>query len=207
MKLSVLFTPSMKEVMHAEYRAGEKAVTRTMRAAAVDLKAKWRGQITSAGLGRKLGNAVRSASYPARSESMNAAAMVWTRAPKITAAHEAGPLIRSASGFFLAIPTPAAGVKAGGARMTPGEWEKRRGLRLRFVYRRGRPSLLVAESRLNTRGSAVASRSKTGRGVATVPIFILVPQVRLKKRLDLIGAAQRIGVALPGQIVANWRDA
>lgn len=30
----------------------------------------------------------------------------------------------------------------------------------------------------------MASRSKTGRGLTTVPIFLVVPQVKLQKRLD-----------------------
>jgi len=64
--------------------------------------------------------------------------------------------------------------------------------------------LLVAEGRLNTKGSAVASKSKTGRGVATVPIFLLVPQVKLPKRLDLRRDAERAHGALPGLIVSNW---
>jgi hypothetical protein len=76
-------------------------------------------------------------------------------------------------------------------------------LRLRFVYRRTGPSLLVAEARLNTRGRAVASRSRTGRGVATVPIFLLLPQVKLPKRLDLGRDAARAHDAVPGLIVAN----
>jgi phage terminase large subunit GpA-like protein len=65
-------------------------------------------------------------------------------------------------------------------------------------------SLLVAEARLNTRGRAVMSRSKTGRGVATVPVFLLVPQVRLPKRLDLAREARRAHDEVPGLIVANW---
>jgi hypothetical protein len=63
-------------------------------------------------------------------------------------------------------------------------------LRLRFIYRRSGPSLLVAEGRLNTRGLGVTSRSKTGRGLTTVPIFLLVRQVKLSKRLDLDRAAK-----------------
>ncbi|MBC7140462.1 MAG: hypothetical protein H5U17_17580, partial [Defluviimonas sp.] len=51
---------------------------------------------------------------------------------------------------------------------------------------------------------AVASRSKTGRGVATVPIFLLVPQVRLRKRLDLARDAERAVDGLAGLIVASW---
>ncbi|SEN76793.1 hypothetical protein SAMN04489859_101610 [Paracoccus alcaliphilus] len=122
----------------------------------------------------------------------------------IVGAHDTGPLIRSKSGFWLTIPTPAAGKSTRGGRITPLEWERRTSLRLRFVYRRTGPSLLVAEGRLNTKGRAVASRSKTGRGLTTVPIFLLVPQVRLPKRLDLARDAERMRDAVPGLIVANW---
>jgi hypothetical protein len=138
---------------------------------------------------------------------LGAAALVWSKAPEIIGAHDRGPLIRSKNGFWLAIPTAAAGKGRKGGRMTPGEWERRRGLRLRFVYRRRGPSLLVADGRLNSRGLGVASRSKTGRGKATVPIFLLVPQVKLAKRLDLARDAQRAQAVVPGLIVANWLEA
>ena len=57
---------------------------------------------------------------------------------------------------------------------------------------------------MNSKGRAVASKSKTGRGVATVPVFLLVPQVKLPKRLDLARDAERAHDAVPGLIVANW---
>jgi hypothetical protein len=57
---------------------------------------------------------------------------------------------------------------------------------------------------LNSAGRAVASRAKTGRGLTTVPIFLLVPQVKLPKRLDLARDAERAQDAVPGLIVANW---
>ena len=98
------------------------------------------------------------------------------------------------------------GQGVGNQRITPGGWEQRTGQRLRFVYRRGQPSLLVAETRLNSKGRAVVSKSKTGRGLATVPIFILVPQVKLPKRLSLEGPVREAEARLPGLIVANWRE-
>ena len=107
-----------------------------------------RGQITGAGLGRRLANSIRSQTYPKTGESLNAATLVWSKAPEIVGAHDAGPLIRSKDGFWLAIPLDAAGKSLRGGRITPGEWERRRGLRLRFVYRRRGPSLLVADGRL-----------------------------------------------------------
>ena len=137
--------------------------------------------------------------------SIGAASLVWSKAPAIVGAHDTGPLIRSKTGFWLAIPTPAAGRGLRGGKITPGEWERRRGLRLRFVYRRCGPSLLVADrARINKRGQAVASRAKTGRNQVTAPIFLLVPQVKLPKRLDLDRDAERAHDSLPGLIVANW---
>ena len=157
-----------------------------------------------AGLGTRLGNSIRLASFPKSDHSLNAAALVWSNAPVIIGAHDTGPLIRSKNGFWLAIPTHAAGKSTRGGRITPGEWVRRTGLRLRFIYRRRGPSLLVAERRLNTKGRAVASKSKTGRGVVTATIFLLVPQVKLPKRLDLARDAERAHDGVPGLIVANW---
>jgi len=88
--------------------------------------------------------------------------------------------------------------------IAPGEWERRSGLLLRFIYRRRGPSLLVAEGRLNSKGRAVASKSKTGRGLTTVAIFLLVPQVKLRKRLDLAREAARAVDGVPGRIVVAW---
>ncbi len=207
MKIDLSISPDIVAMMRAELLAGEKAVTAAMRQAGSDLKADWRGQITGAGLGQRLARSIRNKTYPERGESLDAAAFIWSKAPKIIHAHDKGVLIRSKNGFYLAIPTEAAGKGRGGARLTPGEWERRRGMRLRFIYRRNGPSLLVAEkARINTRGTAVASRSKTGRGQVTAPIFLLVPQVKLRKRLDLMRDAERVAEAVPGLIVANWVD-
>jgi len=191
-------------MMAAEITAGEQAVTKAVGDAGTDLKTAWRGQITSAGLGQRLARTIRVAQYPKGKPSLNAAALVWSQAPVVVGAHDTGPLIRSRNGFWLAIPTPAAGKSARGGRITPGEWERRRGLRLRFIYRRSGPSLLVAEGRLNTRGVGVASRSKTGRRLTTVPIFLLVPQVKLRKRLDLERDAKAAQEKIPKAIVTNW---
>ena len=204
MKLDLSVAGDIVTSMQAEILAGEKAVTKAMKIAGSNLKADWRTQVTRAGLGQRLANSIRSKTYPKSGESLKAAALVWSNAPQIIGAHDTGPLIRSKDGFWLAIPTPAAGKGARGKALTPGAWERRRGLRLRFVYRRRGPSLLVADGRLDNRGLGVASRSKTGRGRSTVPIFLLVPQVKLAKRLNLARDADRVQASIPGLIVANW---
>jgi Family of unknown function (DUF6441) len=109
---------------------------------------------------------------------------------------------------FLAIPTAAAGKSGRSAvgsreKITPEGWQRRTGLKLRFVYRRGRPSLLVVDdARINTRGFAARNRRKTGQ--ASVIVFILVPQVALKKRLDVEGAAKRQAARVPSLIARHW---
>lgn len=204
MKLVLSLNPDLFVAMQNEIRAGEKAVTMAIREAGKELKSNWRVQITRAQLGPRLAKSIRTKTYPATGESLEAAALVWTNAPQIIGAHDSGPLIRSKDGFWLAIPTPAAGKGVRGKAFTPGEWERRRGVRLRFVYRRIGPSLLVADGRLNSRGLGVAWRSKTGRGRSTVPIFLLVPQVHLQKRLDLARDAIRAQSEVPKLIVKSW---
>lgn len=205
MKIDVSFTPDIIAMMRAEVAAGQKAVSVTMAQAGVTQKSAWRGQIIGAGLGQRLANSIRAQTYPKGRNSLDAAALVWSNAPVIIGAHDTGPLIRSGNGFWLAIPLPAAGKALGGKRITPGMWEKKTGLRLRFVYRSRGPSLLVADAvRLNSKGQAAVSKSKTGHGQVTAPIFLLVPQVKLRKRLDLARDAEQVRDVVPGLIAANW---
>ena len=62
------------------------------------------------------------------------------------------------------------------------------------------------------RGLAAAKRGRRRRdgmltGAETVVIFLLVPQVRLRKRLDLDRDAAAAAAALPSAILAAWDDA
>lgn len=206
MKLRVAITPDLFGLMEGELRVGERAVSAAMREAGQGLKQSWRAQITGAGLGQRLANTIRNQTYPKTGASLNAAALVWSQAPEIVGAHERGAVIRAKSGLWLAIPLPAAGRGARGARITPADWERKRGLRLRLVPRRNAPSLLVADARLSAGGLAKLSRSKTGRGLASIPIFLLVRQVGLPKRLDLERDARAAQERLPDAIVANWTE-
>ena len=205
MRLTIDIRPDLAAMMAAEIAAGEQAVTAAVREAGAGLKLGWRGQITGAGLGARLANSIRSEVFPKAGASMNAAALVWSKAPVIIGAHDAGPLIRSKNGFWLAIPTPAAGKALGGRRVTPGAWERRTGLRtaLRLSPNRAEPA----------RGGPGADHLARARGALAVEDWarpsdradlLLVPQVKLPKRLDLGRDAERAHDAVPGLIVANW---
>jgi len=212
MKIKAVTIGDLPKIMREEIRAGERAVTNSVHEAGLRAKEGFRDQIAQAGLGRLLGLSIREQTYPEDWPSMDAASLIWTKAPKILSAHIKGALIRSKSGFYLAIPTPEAGKNYLRHRITPQEWERERGIKLRFVSRPGKPSLLVADdARLTKAGRAMANRSKRRKdgiltGALTVVIFILVPQVRLKKRLDLAaivaesGSYDRVG----RDILAHW---
>ena len=192
--------------MRDEVTLAERSVTASVRESAEGLKSELRAQVTAAGLGVRLANTWRSRVYPQGRPSISAAGMVWSNAPTIVRAFDEGPVIRSKDGFWLAIPLPAAGKGRRGKKLTPGEWERLHGQRLRFVYRRGRPSLLVADNqraRGGKRGGfALASGKAIAAGrVATVAIFLLVPQVHLRKRLNIDPAGKRWIDALPHRVV------
>lgn len=215
MRLQAALQGDLRALLKTELRTAERAVTAGMHEATAGLKTELRSQITGAGLGTRLANTWRGEVYPKGQPSIGAAGFVWSKAPDLVRVYAEGAIIRSKRGLFLAIPTPAAGRFGDGRqKITPGIWERIHGMRLRFVYRRGGPSLLVADNvRLTTRGRAAANigRSKGAAftrlaGRTTVPIFILVPQVTVRKRLDVDGAAQKWMRAVPQLVLQNWRD-
>ncbi|OZB12521.1 MAG: hypothetical protein B7X55_14370 [Rhodobacterales bacterium 34-62-10] len=207
MGLRVEITGDVGELLKSERRAGARAVKQAMIATAESIKVEWRGQIVAAGLGTRLGNTIRREVYPQSRPSLNSAALIYSRAPKIVAAFEKGATIRSANGIWLAIPLPGAMKASRGGRITPDEWERRTGRALQFFYRPGRSALLI-DTGEKLRGPRTFGRNFKGvsRGKRPfAPIFALVPQVTLRKRLDLYAAALRLASTLPQRIVAGWR--
>jgi len=214
-KLKLDITPDLAELMAAEIEAAEKAVTAGVGAAAERLKGGWRAQITGAGLGPRLARTIRSERYPKQGHSIEAAALVWSKASMIVGAHDEGALIRSKTGLYLAIPTPVARDRIRRGPLTPAIWRQRTGITLRLVRRRAGPHLLVADNVRFSRSGRIrenVTRRKDGtvasrlEGRSSAPIFLLVPQVRLPKRLDLERDARAAEGALPGGIVARWAD-
>jgi hypothetical protein len=201
--------PNLDKIFGGVIKSSEHAVQAGMREATIGLKDALRADVIAGGLGDRFAKTWRGKTFPETGESLGAASYVWSRAPKLIDAFDRGVTIRSAAGFFLAIPTAAAGGQGrslGGRRerITPGGWERRTGIKLRFVYRPRGPSLLVADqSRISSKGLAARNRRKTGD--ATVVVFILVPQVRLKKRLDIEPIAREFAAKVPGLIAKHWK--
>jgi hypothetical protein len=195
MRVLATIRGDLTRVMADEVKATERAASSAMRDATNGLKLDLRAQVTGAGLGPRLANTWRSQTYPASGDSLRPAGLVWSKAPHIIRAFDEGATIRSTDGFWLAVPGPGCPARIGKRRPTPRLVEERLGIPLRFVYRRGGPSLLVADDmRARTGKRGGFARSRTGRNAATAIMFLLYPQVTLRRRLDINrakGAAER----------------
>lgn len=211
MKIGATIDGDLAAIATEILQEAEAAVTRGVFAAGRGLRDDWRGQVRASGLGSRLANSVRQANFPRSGTSLRAASLVWTKAPDILHAFDGGVLIRGKDGLWLAIPLPAAGITGlGRQRITLWRWEQRTGMPLRFVYRRNGPSLLVADdARVNSRGLAAAKGGRRRDGVLTgaqtVPVFLLLRQVKMPKKLDLDGLAREATVRLPGAILGAWK--
>lgn len=209
MRLLLNIEGSVKQQLDGELVIGERAVTQVVTRLTAAIKEDWRNQVRGSGMGSRLANTMRGEVYPQGQNSLSAAGLVYTTAPKIVDAHERGALIRSQDGYWLAVPLPAAGKSMRNGRITPGEWEQRTGRRLKFVYRAGRSALLVDDGTVKS-GARVMTRkgfhrSASGFRNRTVPIFALVPQVKLQRRLDLFRRADAVAASAAASIVAQWR--
>ena len=116
MRLILDIQGDIRAMMMAELEAAERAVTAGVAQAASGLQTAWRGQITGAALGQSLANSVRKKLYPTSGTSIRAAAVVYSNASKVVDAFDRGAIIRAKDGFWLAIPTAAAGQKGIGNR-------------------------------------------------------------------------------------------
>ena len=198
----------LRQIMESRIEAMGLAATDAVAEAAERLKETLRAQTVEAGLGERLARTWRTKLYP-NGYSLRAAALVYSKAPVLLSVFATGAVIRGRDGLWLAVPLPTAPKRVMGKRVTPGLLERAWGIRLRFVFRRGKPSLLVADGmRAGTgkRGGFRKASDKalaTGVGLTSVPMFVLVPQVALKKRLDIEAAKASAAATLAAALLRN----
>jgi hypothetical protein len=215
MKLVATFTRSLQADMQSELRNLERAAVRGTKETGRGLRTELRGQVASAGLGQRLANSWRDKHYP--NQKLDAASLVYTKAPQIIRAFDEGSVIPSERGRFLAIPTENAPRKGtDGKRIRPSTFPEHRFGPLRFVPRPSGPSLLVVDGlrasfsrqsgQLRGFRRAMERARRSGQGLTTVVMFLLVPQVKLSKRLDVARAAERWSAQLPALIDQHLRS-
>ncbi|MET4683684.1 DUF6441 family protein [Brevundimonas faecalis] len=206
-------------------------VTASVREATNVLKTALRDETWRAfSMSNRLPLAWRGKVYPQGRDSVEAAGYVAVRgsAAKIIETALQATVIRARGGRWLAVPTDAAGkqgLRAGfegggghvnrrGARerVTPAGFERRTGLKLRFVPEKGgRRAFLVVDGAMRNRATGIAAPYRQrGRGSRlygpaghTIVVFTLVPQVTTRKRMDLDAIAEEAGATVAGLIVMH----
>lgn len=210
MKMIAKIARSLAMDMEKEFATITGAIQVGTKVAAEGLKNDLRQQVTSAGMGTKLANTWRSRVYD--NKGYNPTGLVYTRAPKIIEAFDKGVLIKPrAGGVWLAIPTATAPKRGtDGKKLMPLNFPEAKLGKLEFIYRQKGPSFLVvhnvrASHNRKTgqlRGFRKASDAalRTGKGLSSAIMFILIRQVKLEKRLDVASAAKIWGEKLPNLI-------
>jgi hypothetical protein len=183
-------------------RLAAQAITMGQDAASKGLQQDVRAMIRSAGLGTRLGNAIRQATYPKPPRySPRAASEVSAsgNAADIIRAFDQGVTIRG-KGKAIAIPTAAVPRGRWGAKLTPHEVEMRFLRKLELRRLAGKPALVLPEARTTRAGRARAATRKqvaAGRG-GEVVMFWLRDSVTLSKRLRVSSLAAEWNRRLPG---------
>ena len=148
-------------------------------------------------------------------QKLDAASLVYTKAPQIIRAFDEGVVVRSKRGRFLTIPTENAPRKGtDGRRINPSTFPEHRFGPLRFVPQSSGPSLLMVDGlrasfsrqtgELRGFRRATDRARRSGQGLTTVVMFLLVPQVKLRA-LEVARAAERWSAQLPALIEQQLR--
>lgn len=195
-------------------------VTGAIREGAEELKGDWRDQIRKAKLGERLANSVRSQVYPRGQNSVDAAALVWTKAgPVIDAYANGATLVNRNGGRFIAIPTDDVPKKRRGNSLTPREVERRFGREMDVIKPQGgAPGVLLMgyQNLVQRKASgrwANASRNQQTAGHRSfrdstrtfVVMFVLTPNVRVLKRLDLEALSVTADTRFPILLNKHWK--
>lgn len=202
MFLKAAITGSLKELLQKEQDELADAARQAVESASATLQNTLRAQVRDAGLGEDLEKAWRREIYPrSNRKSTFPAALVYSKATRLHAAYNKGGVIRAQNTQWMVIPLPAAeelgfatdGKKRyrGGKRAHYSDLDAaiRRFGKLRPVYLKRGMIMLVADAHTGRSGSKIrySKISEKRSANASVPLFLLVKQVRIKKLLDIEG--------------------
>ena len=200
---------SFEAAFHAPYAGMSAAAQGAIAAAGNIVKAEGRADIAAAGLGAGFVKALRVDIYPQGRNSLNATAHIYHKIP-YAGVFEEGATIRGRPTLWL--PLPSTPQKYGRYRLTPERYSKEIGP-LQYVKRPGKAPLLFAKvkSTKSGKGSRVTlSRLKAGaRGqgkTTSVPIFVGIDSVSIRKRLDITGIVAKARDRLADFYAENMRS-
>jgi hypothetical protein len=166
-----------------------------------------RADVRAGGLGEKVANTWQAKRYPQKGVSASPAVFLYSKAPIIVSAFEEGVTITHHDGLWLAIPTdnvPMTGKGGKRHKASPQDVEVMFNQDL-IIYegRHGRELLAFVDAVKSRNGRSFrrATNARTGqqsRKAELVLMFVLVPQVTLRKRLNWKRTAAALGL--------KWQD-
>ncbi len=208
-RLNYKYVPgSFSEAFKRPYKrmaiAAQMAITRAGEAVKSDARAK----IASSGLGQRFVQALRVDIYPKGRASLNASAHVYHRIP-YAGVFEEGAKVRGRP--FMWLPLSTTPKKIGRTRISAKLFEEKVGP-LTFVKKPGKKPLLAAkmsQGRSKTATKVTLPRLRAAAGGAakgpfvSVPLFVGVNAVNIRKRLNITAFVRRARAALP-QLYAQF---
>lgn len=220
MRLGAAIVGDLRKMMATEAKRVGDAVDAAVRETTNALRDDWAGNINEAGLG-KLSKSVRRKIYRNGNDPLSTAGYVYisgASARKAVEAFEFGAIVRPTGGRYLAIPTHfnRKGGRNGGKVLyrpdqIPGGFVRRTadGSLMLFAKvakaQRKRNGVVRDLAFVNTQmlGSGRVRRTEEILKYGAVPMFLLVPQVRITKRLTLMAMRDRRLGELPGAILRH----
>lgn len=178
-------------------------------------KAKLRADLRGAGLGA-LEKTWQTEMHPRKGLAWAPAVEIFSKAPVIVSAFEEGATIKPTKEGMLAIPIPGSYAEdfpnPKGADDKVDYARRRFGDRLFVIPANGqRPAILAARMVGVSKGGRLGPRKKTKtgkftKGTQTAMLFYLVPQARLKKRLDIKTIFGELQQRLPKEFLKRFED-
>lgn len=210
MRLAAAVTGGLFDYLKGRRDALAKEVTSVVNRTSTELRDEYRAEMkrvfrNAGGRSRDFSKTVRANLYPGRRASTNAAGLVYFGADWMRA-HVEGVTIRAAGGRWLVIPLPyaeklgfgrqavnrstfgrfVAGSRAGDANIDKAE--RKFGKLAPYPISGGR-ILLVARPKTTAKRRRRGAPAKLADG--SIPLFLLLPAVRLRARFQIKPAADR----------------
>ena len=178
-------------VDRSSLRAAERAVTtQALRALSRAVRTQTRGlekdleAVTRARVKGRLFRAWQSKVYPKSGLAYEPLGLIYVsggdRSQGAVTFFTTPGVNRAPDGQWLAIPTRAAGARPRSGMLTPGQWERATGKRLRFVYDGPGEARLVYDVVAMT-----DAKRRGGQQARTVTVFVLIPFQRHQHRIAI----------------------
>jgi hypothetical protein len=180
------------DLFRLQYKPIARAATKAVTSARDYVITAGAANIAGAGFGPRWQKALAGKVYPQGKDSVDAAAFIYHRIPYANV-FEKGATISGRPTLWLPLPElDRVRVGRAGSKVTPAKLA-RAGYKLQVVRRPGRRPLIFMNQR-------------QGGKKVSVPVFVGVPRVSIRKKFNILGIARQASGRLPEFYSAAFQD-